>query len=293
MDFGSLITAMVTPFDGDDQVDEVALKSLVDHLIDTGTTSILACGTTGESPTLTHEEKLKLFTATLEAVDGRVPVMAGTGTNSTKQSIEFTKEVASLGVDGILLVSPYYNKPTQEGLYEHFAAITGSVSLPVMIYNVPGRTSVNIEVDTVLRLAQIPNIFAIKEASGQFTQISHIAAEKPDDFLLYSGDDKFTIPMLSLGAAGVVSVASHVVGAEIRQMMECFWQGDHAEAALWSARLLPIFEGLFASASPAPVKAALELIGQQVGPVRQPLMPISDALLQHLRALLNRLGKCE
>ncbi|EPZ46211.1 4-hydroxy-tetrahydrodipicolinate synthase [Alicyclobacillus acidoterrestris] len=293
MDFGSLITAMVTPFNRSDEVDEVALKSLVDHLISTGTTTILACGTTGESPTLTHSEKMRLFEATLKAVDGRVPVMAGTGTNSTKQSIELTKEVAALGVDGILLVSPYYNRPTQEGLYEHFASIANSVDLPVMIYNVPGRTSVNIDVDTVLSLAQVPNIFAVKEASGQFTQISHIAAEKPDDFLLYSGDDKFTVPMLSLGAAGVVSVASHVVGLEIRQMMDAFWHGDHAEAALWSARLLPIFEGLFASSSPAPLKAALELIGQPVGSVRLPLVPVSDALYQHLRALLQRLGKCD
>lgn len=291
MDFGSLITAMVTPFNQAEQIDELALSRLIDHLIRTGTTAILACGTTGESPTLTHDEKLQLFEATLRAVDGRVPVLVGTGSNVTKQSIELSREAAALGVDGLLLVAPYYNKPSQEGLYAHFASIADAIDLPVMIYNVPGRTSVNIETDTILRLAQIPNVFAVKEASGIFTQIAHIAAEKPDDFLLYSGDDKFTLPMLSLGAAGVVSVASHVVGSEMRQMMDLFWHGETEEAAIWSARLLPMFEGLFATSSPAPVKAALSLIGQPVGSVRQPLLPVSGALEAHLQELLHRLGK--
>ncbi|WAH35352.1 4-hydroxy-tetrahydrodipicolinate synthase [Alicyclobacillus dauci] len=292
MDFGSLLTAMVTPFDELGNVDEVALKGLVDHLIATGTTSIVACGTTGESPTLDHDEKLRVFEMTLRAADGRIPVIAGTGTNATRESIEFSREAEKLGVHGLLVVTPYYNRPSQDGLYAHFASVAEAVSLPVMLYNVPGRTSVNLDVDTVLRLAQVPNIFALKEASGNFTQILHIAAEKPDDFLFYSGDDKFTLPMLSLGAAGVVSVASHVVGSEIRKMMDLFWQGQTTEAAVLSARLLPVFEAMFMAPSPAPVKAATALLGHSVGSVRLPLLPVSETFQDHLRELLSRLGKC-
>jgi 4-hydroxy-tetrahydrodipicolinate synthase len=292
MDFGCLLTAMVTPFDHDENLDVGAIKPLVDHLIDTGTTAIVACGTTGESPTLSHTEKMTLFEETLRAVDGRVPVIAGTGSNSTKDSIELSKEVGSLGVQGLLLVAPYYNRPTQEGMFGHFSAIAEKVDTPIMLYNVPGRTGVNLDVDTVMQLALIPHVVALKEASGNFTQIVRIAAEKPDDFLLYSGDDKFTLPMLSLGAAGVVSVASHVVGSEMRQMMDLFWQGETDEAALWSARLLPVFEGMFASANPAPVKAALSLVGVPVGGVRQPLLPASDSLESVLREILHRLDKC-
>ncbi|EJY55586.1 dihydrodipicolinate synthase [Alicyclobacillus hesperidum URH17-3-68] len=290
MDFGSLITAMVTPFDTSGALNEGALKPLVDHLIETGTTAIVAVGTTGESPTLSHAEKLRVFDATLRAVDGRIPVIAGTGTNSTKDSVELTLEAARLGVQGILLVAPYYNRPSQDGLYAHFATIAESTTLPVMIYNVPGRTGVNIQAETALQLAEIPNIVALKEASGDFTQILHIAAEKPDDFLLYSGDDKFTLPMLSIGAAGVVSVASHVVGKQIRTMMDLFWQGQTDEAAYWSGRLLPIFEAMFATASPAPVKEALSVVGMDVGSVRAPLLPASAALREHLVTLLNGLG---
>lgn len=292
MDFGSLITAMATPFTVDDEINEQALQSLVNHLIQTGTTTILVGGTTGESPTLTHDEKLRLYEATLRAVDGRVPVMAGAGSNATKPSIEFAREVESLGVQGVLLVAPYYNKPTQAGIYKHFEAISKQLSVPVMVYNVPGRTGVNIDTETVLRLAEIPNVVALKEASGNFTQIMHIAAEKPDDFLLYSGDDKFTLPMLSVGAVGVVSVASHVIGSEMREMMDLFWDGQVEEAALWNGRLLPVYEGMFLSASPAPLKAALDLIGQPIGGVRQPLLPVSEELRSHLLSVLRQLGKC-
>ncbi|MBF8377185.1 4-hydroxy-tetrahydrodipicolinate synthase [Alicyclobacillus mali] len=293
MDFGSLITAMVTPFDATGALDEGRLRRLVDHLIDTGTTAVVACGTTGESPTLSHAEKLRLFDATLRAVDGRIPVIAGTGTNSTKDSIELTLEAARLGVQGVMLVTPYYNRPSQEGLYLHFASIAESTTLPVMLYNVPGRTGVNLQPQTALQLAAIPNIVALKEASGDFSQILRIAAEKPDDFLLYSGDDKFTLPMLAIGAAGVVSVAGHVVGRQIRTMMDLFWQGQVDEAAYWSARLLPVFEAMFMEASPAPVKEALSIVGIDVGSVRSPLVPASKALREHLYTLLNALGVIE
>jgi len=293
MDFGSLITAMVTPFDATGALDEGRLRRLVDHLIETGTTAVVVCGTTGESPTLSHAEKLRLFDATLRAVDGRIPVIAGTGTNSTKDSIELTLEAARLGVQAVMLVTPYYNRPSQEGLYMHFASIAESTTLPVMLYNVPGRTGVNLLPQTALQLAAIPNVVALKEASGDFSQILRIAAEKPDDFLLYSGDDKFTLPMLAIGAAGVVSVAGHVVGRQIRTMMDLFWQGQVDEAAYWSARLLPIFEAMFMEASPAPVKEALSIIGIDVGSVRSPLVPASKALREHLYTLLNALGVVE
>ncbi|ACV58475.1 4-hydroxy-tetrahydrodipicolinate synthase [Alicyclobacillus acidocaldarius] len=293
MDFGSLITAMVTPFDATGALDEGRLRRLVDHLIETGTTAVVVCGTTGESPTLSHAEKLRLFDATLRAVDGRIPVIAGTGTNSTKDSIELTLEAARLGVQAVMLVTPYYNRPSQEGLYMHFASIAESTTLPVMLYNVPGRTGVNLQPQTALQLAAIPNVVALKEASGDFSQILRIAAEKPDDFLLYSGDDKFTLPMLAIGAAGVVSVAGHVVGRQIRTMMDLFWQGQVDEAAYWSARLLPIFEAMFMEASPAPVKEALSILGIDVGSVRSPLVPASKALREHLYTLLNALGVIE
>lgn len=293
MDFGSLITAMVTPFDATGALDEGRLRRLVDHLIETGTTAVVVCGTTGESPTLSHAEKLRLFDATLRAVDGRIPVIAGTGTNSTKDSIELTLEAARLGVQAVMLVTPYYNRPSQEGLYMHFASIAESTTLPVMLYNVPGRTGVNLQPQTALQLAAIPNVVALKEASGDFSQILRIAAEKPDDFLLYSGDDKFTLPMLAIGAAGVVSVAGHVVGRQIRTMMDLFWQGQVDEAAYWSARLLPIFEAMFMEASPAPVKEALSILGIDVGSVRSPLVPTSKALREHLYTLLNALGVIE
>lgn len=291
MDFGSLITAMVTPFDAAGEVDESKLRPLVDHLINTGTTAIVAVGTTGESPTLTHDEKLRVFDATLKAVDGRIPVLAGTGSNATRESVQLTIEAARLGVQGILLVAPYYNRPSQDGLYAHFTTVAESTTLPIMIYNVPARTGVNIQAETVLELSNVPNIVALKEAHSDFSQILHIAAEKPDDFLLYCGDDKLTLPMLSVGAAGVVSVASHVVGRQMRTMMDLFWQGQTDEAAYWSGRLLPIFEAMFATASPSPLKEALSIIGLDVGSVRAPLVPASSALREHLVTLLNRLGE--
>jgi 4-hydroxy-tetrahydrodipicolinate synthase len=292
MDFGRLVTAMATPFRADGTVDVDGIRTLVDHLIATGTTAIVACGTTGESPALSHEEKLLVFEKTLEFAAGRVPVIAGTGGNNTDVSIELSKEAERLGVDGLLLVTPYYNKPTQEGLYRHFRAIAESVSIPVMLYNVPGRTAVNLEPQTVLRLAaDVPNITALKEASGNFSQILEIAAKKPDDFLLYSGDDKFTLPMLAVGGYGVVSVASHLVGQEMTEMINAYVTGDVYTAATWSARLLPIFEALFRVTNPSPLKAALKLLGLPAGPVRLPLAEAPQAVIDELKEELKRLGK--
>ncbi|GGJ04656.1 4-hydroxy-tetrahydrodipicolinate synthase [Alicyclobacillus cellulosilyticus] len=291
MDFGRLVTAMVTPFDEDGNLDEPGLSVLIDHLIATGTTAIVVSGTTGESPTLSHDEKLRLFARTVQCVRGRVPVIAGTGGNNTKETIALSKEAAALGVDGLLLVAPYYNRPTQDGLYAHFAAVADAVPLPIMVYNIPGRTAVNIDVSTLMRLAQIPNIVAVKESSGDFSQIARIAAEKPDDFLLYSGDDKFTLPILALGGYGVVSVASHVAGQEMQAMLNAFVQGDVRTAAAWSGRLLPLFDALFRVTSPAPVKKALQLLGLPGGGVRLPLVEAPRHVEDELRRELVRLGK--
>lgn len=291
MDFGRLLTAMATPFTPQGELDEPGIAVLVNHLIETGTTAILAAGTTGESPTLTHSEKLRLFELTVKAAGGRVPVLAGTGSNNTASTIELSKEAAELGVDALLLVSPYYNKPSQEGLYQHFKAVADVTDLPIMLYNIPGRCAVNIDVDTILRLATVPNIVAVKEASGNFTQIAELAARKPDDFLIYSGDDKFTLPIMAFGGIGVVSVASHVVGREMTAMMDAFVAGDVKEAATWNGRLLSMYTALFRTTSPTPLKAALKLLDLPAGPVRLPLVEAPEQVVDELRAELTRLGK--
>jgi 4-hydroxy-tetrahydrodipicolinate synthase len=291
MDFGRLVTAMATPFREDGQIDVDGLKVLIDHLIDTGTTALVVCGTTGESPTLSHDEKLFLFEKTLEFANGRVPVIAGTGGNNTAESIRLSKEAMELGVNGLLVVAPYYNRPTQDGLYAHFASIAEQVPLPIMVYNVPPRTAVNIEVGTLLKLAEIPNIVSVKEASGDFGHILRLMAEKPDDLVVYSGDDKFTIPMMSLGAYGVVSVASHVVGPEMTAMMQAYAEGNTEDAKMWALRLLPIFEALFRVTSPAPLKAALRLLGLPAGQVRLPLVDAPEHVVHELERELKRLSK--
>ncbi len=291
MDFGRMLTAMATPFGQDGGIDYAALERLVNHLIDTGTNTIVVCGTTAESPTLSHEEKLHLFEKTMEYVDGRVPVIAGTGSNDTRSSIILSQEAQKIGVHGLLLVAPYYNRPTQGGLIAHFKSIAESVDLPIMLYNVPGRTGVNISAATVLELAHVPNIFAVKEASGDFGQMLQIAAFKPDDFLLYSGDDKFTLPLLSVGGYGIVSVASHVVGTEIQKMINAYINGDVENASVWNSRLLPVFEALFMVSSPAPLKAALHLFGLCENSLRLPLVNAPENVVEKLKLELTKLDK--
>ncbi|WP_100403026.1 4-hydroxy-tetrahydrodipicolinate synthase [Bacillus sp. FJAT-42315] len=284
--FGRVSTAMVTPFDSKGNIDFEKITQLVNHLINNGTDSLVVAGTTGESPTLTAEEKVALFRHTVEAVAGRVPVIAGTGSNNTKQSIELTKKAEEAGVDAIMLVAPYYNKPNQEGLYQHFKTIAESTSLPVMIYNIPGRASVNITPDTTIRLSKIANIVAAKEASGNIDAMTEIIAGTADDFLVYSGDDGLTLPVLSVGGDGVVSVASHIVGNEMQQMVSYFLEGKHQEAAKIHQQLLPVIRGLFAAPSPVPVKTALQLKGMDMGSVRLPLVPLSEAERADLMKLL-------
>ncbi|MBD1379377.1 4-hydroxy-tetrahydrodipicolinate synthase [Metabacillus arenae] len=276
MNFGQVLTAMVTPFDHNGEVDFNATKTLVDYLIANGTDGLVVAGTTGESPTLTTEEKAELFKCVVKAADGRVPVIAGTGSNNTRASISVTRLAEEVGVDGVMLVAPYYNKPSQEGLYQHFKAIAESTSLPVMLYNIPGRSVVNISAETIVRLSQISNIVSVKEASGDLDAMAEIISKTPHDFTLYNGDDGLTLPILAIGGAGVVSVASHIIGNDLQEMINLYKKGDVLHAASKHRNLLPIMNALFAAPSPSPVKAALNMNGVHVGGVRLPMVPLSD-----------------
>ncbi|WP_297989750.1 4-hydroxy-tetrahydrodipicolinate synthase [Anoxybacillus sp.] len=284
--FGQIATAMVTPFDNKGNIDFAKTTQLVNYLIENGTDSLVVAGTTGESPTLTTEEKLALFRHVVEVVDGRVPVIAGTGSNNTRASIELTKKAEDVGVDAVMIVAPYYNKPNQEGIYQHYKAIAESTSLPVMVYNIPGRAVVNISVETIIRLSEIPNVVAVKDASGNLDAMTEIIAKTRDDFMLYSGDDGLTLPVLAIGGSGVVSVASHIIGNDMKEMIQAFMRGDNREAAAMHQRILPIIKALFAAPSPVPVKTALQLKGLDVGSVRLPLVPLTEQeRLQLMRVL--------
>ncbi|RDI47400.1 4-hydroxy-tetrahydrodipicolinate synthase [Falsibacillus pallidus] len=290
INFGRISTAMVTPFDSKGNVDFEKTASLVNYLIDNGTDSLVVAGTTGESPTLSSEEKVALFKHVVKVVDGRVPVIAGTGSNNTHASIELTKKAEAAGVDAVMIVAPYYNKPSQEGIYQHFKAIADSTNLPIMAYNVPGRTAVGISPDTVVKLSKIPNIVAVKEASGDLDAMTEIIANTADDFALYSGDDGLTLPVLSVGGTGIVSVASHVAGNEMQEMINAFFNGELKEAALLHQKLLPLMRGLFAAPSPTPVKTALQLKGLDVGSVRLPLIPLTEQERSKVAELLKSIS---
>lgn len=270
--FGRLVTAMVTPFDQDLNIDLAQTEKLVEHLITTGTEAIVVAGTTGESPTLTTEEKILLFEKVVEYARGRVKVIAGTGTNSTKSTIELTKKAEALGVDGAMLVAPYYNKPSQDGLYQHFEAVAKETRLPLMIYNIPGRTGINIQAATMIKLSRISNIVAVKEASGDLTQMAEIIASTPDHFQLYSGDDKLTLPVLAIGGYGIVSVASHSVGLKMQDMIQSYLNGNIKEASKFHLSLAPFFEAIFVTSNPVPIKDVLNKNGLNVGSVRLPLV---------------------
>ncbi|WP_301109775.1 4-hydroxy-tetrahydrodipicolinate synthase [Sporosarcina sp.] len=287
MNFGQIVTAMVTPFDERGEIDFAATENLINHLIANGSDSLVISGTTGESPTLTLEEKVELFKFTVQITAGRVPVIAGTGTNGTKESIELTRHAENAGVDGIMLVTPYYNKPCQEGLYQHFKTIAETTALPVMLYNIPGRSAVNMEPATIIRLAKVPNIVTVKEASGNLEAMATIIESTPENFTLYSGDDGLTLPVLAIGGAGVVSVSAHVIGNEMQSMIQNFKAGNLQEAAREHRRLLPIIKEMFAAPNPSPVKAALNLKGIQVGSVRLPILPLPEANLQSLKKVLD------
>jgi 4-hydroxy-tetrahydrodipicolinate synthase len=281
---------MVTPFSQNGEVNYSKAAELAAYLVANGSDGLVVAGTTGESPTLTGEEKLELFRVVVRAVRGKAKVVAGTGSNNTRQTIQFSRQAADCGVDGLMLVTPYYNKPSQEGLFQHFTAVAGAVPLPVMLYNVPGRTGVNMLAETTLRLAQLPNVVAVKEASGDLEQIARLCAGAPAGFAVYSGDDAMTFPLLSLGGCGVVSVAGHVAGTEIKEMVRACRQGDIDRARRLHHRLLPLFGVMFIASNPVPVKTAMNILGHDLGPVRLPLVALSDAHLAEVKRVLTAHG---
>ncbi|MED3724948.1 4-hydroxy-tetrahydrodipicolinate synthase [Priestia filamentosa] len=276
IEFGKVVTAMVTPFDNKGNVDFQKTTQLVNHLIENGSDALVVAGTTGESPTLSKEEKIALFRHVVKVVDKRVPVIAGTGSNSTHGSLELTEKAEEEGVDGIMLVAPYYNKPNEEGMYQHFKTIAENTKLPVMLYNIPGRSVINMSVPLIVKLAQLPNIVAVKEASGDLDAMTAIIANTPDDFKLYTGDDGLTLPTVSIGGDGVVSVASHIIGSEMQEMITSLQEGHPQKAALLHQRLLPVMKALFMAPNPTAVKTALQVKGLDVGGVRLPLVPLTE-----------------
>ena len=285
MPFPRLITAMVTPMKPDLSVDYDRAAELAHHLAASGSDGIVVSGTTGESPTLTKAEKLKLFETVVKAVGDKVSVIGGTGSYSTAETVELTKAAEGTGIHGLLLVTPYYNKPPQEGLYRHFRAVAESTSLPCMLYNVPSRTAINMTAETTLRLAQLPNVVGIKECAD-LSQLADILSGAPEGFRVWSGDDAATLPYLALGAYGIVSVASHIVGPQMQEMVGAFLEGQNAQAAAWHRRLVPVFRGLFAVTNPVLVKAALAMTGFDAGPLRPPLLEATQQEQEQLRLVL-------
>jgi len=270
-ELGQLLTAMVTPFNEEGEVDYEQAKRLALALINSGSEGLVVVGTTGESPTLVRAEELRLFSEVKSAVGKRGTVIAGTGSNNTAEAVEATKEAERIGVDACLLVVPYYNKPTQEGLYQHFKAIAQSTSLPCILYNVPSRTITSLSADTTIKLSQIDNIIGVKEASGNLDQIAKIISNTRDDFLVYSGNDGDTFPIMVLGGYGVISVASHLVGKQLKEMIDSITNGEIDKAASIHRRLLPLINALFILSNPIPLKYALNYIGFNVGKPRLPL----------------------
>ena len=285
--FGRVLTAMVTPFKNDLTIDYEQVKKLARHLVQSGSDGLVISGTTGESPTLTKEEKAELFRVVVEEVGGDAVVIAGTGSNDTASTIELTQIAEKVGADGVLLVAPYYNKPSQEGLYHHFKSIAQSTNLPIMLYNIPGRTAVNVLPQTVVRLFEIDNIVAIKEASGNLDQVSELRRLLPDHFAIYSGDDSLTLPILSLGGTGVVSVASHIIGQRIQEMVNAFSLGNITMAAKIHCSIFPVFKGMFITTNPVPVKNSLNMLGWQVG---GPRLPLVDATAEEKDAIKKMLS---
>lgn len=286
-EWGRLMTAMVTPFDDKGNLNIEGAKALAKKLASEGTTAIVAAGTTGESPTLTDDEKLTLFTELKNAVD--IPIIANVGTNNTGQSAELAEKVKGIGVDGVMAVVPYYNKPNKAGLYAHFEAIAQAAELPLLLYNVPGRTSLNMDADIILKIAEIPGVMGVKEATGEFDKISRIISEAPEGFSVYTGEDLLTLPLLAVGGYGVVSVAAHVVGKLMSSMIENYLAGNIEEAKKIHLALTPIYKSLFMTTNPIPVKAALKIKGFDAGTLRLPLVDADETVINKLKEDLDKL----
>ena len=288
MSFGEVLTAMVTPFNDQLEVDYKQAAKLAQRLVDNGSDGLVVLGTTGEVPTLSKEEKLKILETVVEQVGNEATIIAGSGSYSTAESIKFSQQAEDIGVDALMLVGPYYNKPPQYALYNHFAEIADNVDLPLMIYNVPSRTGKNIEPETVLRLAEIENIIAVKEASGDICQINKLARLADDDFKIYSGDDSLTLPAIAVGAEGVISVASHLVGEEIKAMIKNYKAGNVNQAKEINQKLGELFNALFIKTNPIPVKKALNLAGLEVGKLRGPLYELPEEDTIKLKEVLAK-----
>jgi 4-hydroxy-tetrahydrodipicolinate synthase len=288
--FGSVVTAMVTPFRDDHAVDLDRAQELARWLVNNGSDAIVVAGSTGESPTLNHGEKAELFRAVADAVRGHGQMIAGVGTYSTAETLELAETAVSAGADGLLVVTPYYNKPPQRGLTAHFTAVADATDLPVILYNIPGRTALRIEHDTLLELAHHPNIVAVKDSTGDFQSISRLIAEAPDGFDVYSGDDWAAFGYVCLGAVGVVSVASHLVGPQMHQLIDLIQTGDIPAARKIHETLSPLFNALFITSNPIPVKAALQMLGRGAGPTRLPLVPATPDEEARVRAALEDAG---
>lgn len=286
---GEVITAMITPFKEDLSVDYPALEKLINHLIKNGTDAILVAGTTGETPTLSHEEEEEIFAFVKKVVNGRVKIILGAGSNSTETAVKSSIQAKKLGADAILSVVPYYNKPSQKGMYEHFSSIAKAVDLPIILYNIPGRTGVNMQPATIAKLAhEFKNIVAVKQSNSDLDLISDIKSLCPADFAVYSGDDSLTLPMMSLGAHGVISVASHIAGIEIKKMVTAFKQGRNEEALKLHLKLYPLFRKLFMAPNPVPVKAALAHFGIINENVRKPLVVLDSEEKKELTEVLEK-----
>jgi 4-hydroxy-tetrahydrodipicolinate synthase len=286
-EIGRLLTAMITPFDAKGGVSYSRAKALAKALMASGSDGLVVSGTTGEAPTLTHDEKMGLFKETKDAVGNKGAIVAGTGNYNTAESIELSDEAAKVGADGLLLTVPYYNRPTQEGLYQHFKTIAESTDLPCIVYNVPSRTATNMTADTTIRLSHVKNIVGVKEASGNMEQVAKIIGEAKSGFRVWSGNDSDTFAIMCMGGYGIISVASHLVGKQIKLMMGLILEGDVEKAAKEHLRLMPIFTGLFIISNPMPVKYAVDKAGFKVGIPRLPLLPPDRATSEKIDALVS------
>ena len=287
--FEGVLTALVTPF-RDGAIDEAALRNLVDLQIEAGVDDLVPCGSSGEAATLSHAEHRRAVEIVVQAARGRVPIVAGTGSNSTREAIELTQHAKAAGADGALLISPYYNKPTQEGIFLHYAEVARATSFPLLAYNIPGRTASNILPATIARMADVPQIVGVKEASGDVGQIAEVIARCPEDFAVLAGDDAMTLPLLALGGRGVIATTANVAPSAMVQMIRAFRAGDVVEARRIHFRLLPLFQVLFCETNPIPVKAALAFMGLCGPEIRLPLTPLSEPHRERLQVVLKELG---
>jgi 4-hydroxy-tetrahydrodipicolinate synthase len=288
--FRGSIVAIITPFDREGNFDEETFRQLIEFQIENGTDAIVPCGSTGEAATLDHRGHTEVIRACVDQVKKRVPILAGTGSNSTSEAVELTRAAKEAGADGALLITPYYNKPSQEGLYQHFKAVAEQVSLPQVLYNVPGRTGINLTVDTTVRLAELPNVIGLKDASGGVNQAGEILARTGEEFAILSGDDALTLPFMAVGAKGVISVTANIMPAAVKSLVQAVEEGRWNDARRQHMEMLDIHNAMFIESNPTPVKAALELMGKCSARVRLPLVTMQPQSIQQLKQVMVRYG---